>query len=147
MTAPVDVLLMEDSEGDVLLVEEAVADFSPPVRLRVVDDGEQALRLLDDPTYGPPRLILMDVNTPRKGALEVLAELRQRPEWLAVPVVVYSSSSHPRDALRAYEAGANAYLAKPMMLTAFCELVQSTLQFWLSTVPVTERSVREAAPD
>lgn len=134
MTSPADVLLVEDNAGDVLLVEEALAAFEE-VRLHVAFDGEQALQMLADPEFACPRFVLMDVNTPRKGALEVLAEMRRRPEWAVVPVVVYSTSGQSGDARLAYQAGANAYLPKPVSLDAFLELIQITTRFWLCTVP------------
>ena len=140
MNATLDVLLVEDNEADVLLVEEALMDFTPKVRVHVARDGEEALAFLRGARSVSPRFVLLDANTPRKGALEVLTEVRGDPRWVALPVVVYSSSSNPRDALLAYQAGANAYISKPVSLDAFLELVQSSVRFWLSTVPAHDLS-------
>jgi len=135
VSAAVDVLLVEDHAGDVILVQEALAPFGNQLRLHVAGDGVQALQLLTDPAFPCPRFVLMDLHTPRMGALEVLAELRQPGPWAALPVVVYSSSAHAADARRAYEVGANAYLIKPDGLDRFVDMLQTTVRFWLMTFP------------
>lgn len=137
MTPDLHVLLVEDNEADVLLVEEALRDDTLPVRLHVAWNGVEALSRLDGellPT--PPRLVLLDANMPRMDALEVLSELRRDPRWALLPVVVYSSSSDPFDAARAYRAGANAYVAKPVGLDDFIAVVRDTVRFWSLAVPV-----------
>lgn len=129
-----DLLLVEDHVGDVLLVREALAPFGDQVRLHVAGDGHQALQLLADPGFPRPRFVLMDLHTPRMGALDVLAEMRQRAPWDVIPVIVYSSSARPADVLRAHHAGANAYLVKPADLDTFCEVLGAAVRFWMLTV-------------
>jgi len=132
------ILLVEDNEADVLLVEEALVDLTPRVLLDVVRDGEDALTYLRGPR-GPSELdfVLLDANTPRMDAVEVLTELRRDVRCRTLPVVVYSSSSNPMDARRVYLAGANAYVAKPVDLDGFMEVIRATVRFWCSTVPTT----------
>lgn len=131
-------LLVEDDSGDVLLVQEALASFEHQVRLHVASDGDQALSLLADPGFPRPHFVLMDLNTPRMGALEVLAVMREHETWSLIPVIVYSSSAAPAEVLRAYQTGANAYLVKPAELDAFFTLVQCTVSFWQATVAPTQ---------
>lgn len=138
MSTAVDVLLVEDHVGDVLLVREALTPFGDQVRLHVAGDGHQALQLLSDPNFPRPRFMLMDLHTPRMGALDVLAEMRQRAPWDVIPVIVYSSSALPADVLRAHRAGANAYLVKPTDFDTFCEVLGLTVRFWMSTVSPVE---------
>lgn len=134
MSHVVDLLLVEDDSGDVLLVQEALASFEHQVRLHVVSDGDQALALLADPAFPRPHFMLMDLNTPRMGALEVLTVMRAHGAWSLIPVIVYSSSAVPAEVLRAHQAGASAYLVKPAELDAFFTLIQSTVAFWQATV-------------
>ncbi|AFZ69753.1 response regulator [Deinococcus peraridilitoris] len=139
MTGAVQVLLVEDNEADVLLVEEALVDFQPAVQLRVTRGGEEALEHLRACAAQPaliPRFVLLDANMPRMNAVELLTELRRDPHLVTLPVVVYSSSSSPLDARRVYQVGANAYVAKPVSLDDFMQVLRSTLRFWCSTVPV-----------
>ncbi|AFZ67159.1 response regulator [Deinococcus peraridilitoris] len=131
-----DVLLVEDNQADVLLVHEALTDFAPAVCLHVVDDGEQALAFLRraGSFAGAPRphLMLLDGNTPRRNAVEVLRELRGDPELVGLPVVVFSTSAAATDIERSLSAGADGYVEKPLGLGEFLTAVQDTLRSWLS---------------
>ncbi|SMB97685.1 response regulator [Deinococcus hopiensis] len=130
-----EVLLVEDMEGDVLLVQEAVADLDMEVRLHVVRDGVDALAFLkregpymDRPAMG---IVLMDANTPRRNAVEVLRELRSDSALKSLPVVVFSSSAASHDAELNLAAGADAYVTKPLEFEAFMQAVQGILRHWM----------------
>ena len=129
-----EVLLVEDFKGDVILVREAVESFDLPVRLHVVDDGEDALTFLrregEDGARTRPGLVLLDANTPRRGALEVLAVVRADPTLRDLNVVVFSSSAAPRDVAASVAAGATAYVSKPMAFDEFVRMVHDTLRTW-----------------
>ncbi|AFZ66861.1 response regulator [Deinococcus peraridilitoris] len=130
-------LLVEDNDADVLLIQEALAGLQEGVTLHIVHDGEEALAFLR--RLGPfadcprPHFVLLDANTPKKNALEVLGELRAEPSFQGLPVVVFSTSASPRDVMRCYEAGANAYITKPLNLDEFLSAIENTLRFWAST--------------
>ena len=134
-----EVLLVEDLEGDVLLVQEAVADLELQVRLHVVRDGVEALAFLKrEGAYanGPfPHLVVLDANTPRRSAQEVLREIRLDSALKALPVVVFSSSGSSRDAELNLAAGANAYVTKPLEFEAFVRAVQGILRGWSGPGP------------
>ena len=102
----IDVLLVEDDEGDVLMTREAFEYYKIHNRLHVVRDGEQALQFLHQtgPYADAPRpgLILLDVNLPRRSGLEVLAELKQDDELLVIPVVMLTTSRAEEDIVRSY---------------------------------------------
>jgi CheY-like chemotaxis protein len=134
----VDVLLVEDDEGDVLMTREAFEFYKIRNPLHVVTDGEQALQFLrrTGPFSGAPRpgLILLDVNLPRLNGLEVLAELKQDPELLLIPVVMLTTSKAEEDILRSYELHANAYVSKPVDFENFVAAIRQIDDFFLTLV-------------
>jgi CheY-like chemotaxis protein len=135
---PVDVLLVEDDEGDVLMTREAFEFYKIRNPLHVVTDGEQALQFLrrTGPFADAPRpgLILLDVNLPRVNGLEVLAELKQDPQLLLIPVVMLTTSQAEEDILRSYKLHANAYVTKPVDVNDFVAAVRQIDEFFLSVV-------------
>jgi CheY-like chemotaxis protein len=135
---PIDVLLVEDDEGDVLMTREAFEFYKIRNTLHVVSDGEQALQFLrragsyaDAPR---PGLVLLDVNLPRVSGLEVLAELKQDPELMAVPVVMLTTSQADEDILRSYKLHANAYVSKPVDFEGFTQAIRQIDDFFLTLV-------------
>lgn len=135
---PVDVLLVEDDPGDVLITREAFEQHGIRSRLHVVSDGEQAiefLRRVGDFTTAPkPGLILLDLNLPRRNGLEVLAEVKADSELLPIPVVVLTTSHAQEDILRSYSLHANAYITKPMDFDHFINAIRQIDNFFLTLV-------------
>jgi CheY-like chemotaxis protein len=134
----VDVLLVEDDPGDVLITREAFEHHQIRNNLHVVGDGEQAMNFLrktgsyaDVPT---PGLILLDLNLPRRNGLEVLAELKSDTELLTIPVVVLTTSQAPEDILRSYSLHANAYISKPADFDEFVYAIGQIDDFFLNLV-------------
>ncbi|CAN5541991.1 response regulator [soil metagenome] len=134
----VDILLVEDSPGDVMLTVEALRDAKVHNNLHVVRDGEEALAFLrqEGAHANSPRpdLILLDLNLPRYGGREVLAEIKADPHLRRIPVVVLSTSDDVEDVLHAYDLNANCYVTKPVDLDQFVRVVQAIDEFWLSLV-------------
>jgi two-component system, chemotaxis family, response regulator Rcp1 len=135
---PLEVLLVEDSPGDVRLTQEALKDAKVHINLRVVRDGIDAMAFLmregDYVTAPRPDLILLDLNLPRKDGREVLKEIKENPEWKSIPVVVLTTSASEADILRSYLLHANCYITKPVNLDGFLTVVKSIDNFWLSIV-------------
>jgi CheY-like chemotaxis protein len=135
---PVDVLLVEDDEGDVLMTREAFEFYKIRNPLHVVTDGEQALQFVrrTGPFADAPRpgLILLDVNLPRVSGLEVLAELKKDPALLRIPVVMLTTSQAEEDILRSYELHANAYVSKPVDFENFMTAIRQIDNFFLTLV-------------
>jgi len=134
----VDVLLVEDDPGDVLITREAFEHHQIRNNLHVVGDGEQAMNFLrktgayaDVPT---PGLILLDLNLPRRNGLEVLAELKSDTALLTIPVVVLTTSQAPEDVLRSYSLHANAYISKPADFDEFVDAIGQIDDFFLNLV-------------
>ena len=127
------VLLVEDSDADVELLRAAFAEALPTAELRVTWNGEQALASLLDADRPPlPDLILLDLNLPRVGGLEVLQAVRAagEPGVRRLPIVVLSTSDAPADVHRAYELGANAYVPKPFDVDELLRVGRSLAEFW-----------------
>jgi two-component system response regulator len=137
VTKPVEILLIEDSEGDAELTRLALEEGTVPVRLVVVEDGVEGLRYLrrqgefKDATR--PSLILLDLNLPRLSGREVLSEIKNDHELATIPVLVLSSSVAEQDIIESYRAHANCYLQKPTGLSGFAKLAASLRSFWIET--------------
>jgi CheY-like chemotaxis protein len=134
----VDVLLVEDDEGDVLMTREAFEHYKIRNTLHVVSDGEQALhfvRRTGDYADAPrPGLIMLDLNLPRRSGLEVLAELKDDPELRVIPVVILTTSQAEEDILRSYRLHANAYVTKPVDFERFIEVIRQIDRFFITVV-------------
>jgi two-component system, chemotaxis family, response regulator Rcp1 len=137
VTNPVEILLIEDSQGDAELTRLALEEGTVPVRLVVVEDGVEGLRYLrregEFKEATRPSLILLDLNLPRLSGREVLAELKNDRELASIPVLVLSSSAAEQDIAESYRAHANCYLQKPTGLPGFTKLAASLHSFWLET--------------
>jgi CheY-like chemotaxis protein len=135
---PIEVLLVEDDPGDVLLIREAFEFNKVHNNLNVVSDGEQALEYLR--RQGPhaeanrPDLVLLDLNLPRKDGREVLAEVKQDPELRTIPIVVLTTSEAEEDVLKSYQLHANAYVTKPVDFERFVSIVRQIDDFFVSVV-------------
>jgi CheY-like chemotaxis protein len=120
------ILLAEDNRGDVLLVRQALREYSIEHELHVVSDGAQAIEFIQcigrSKTIPCPDLMLLDLNLPKAEGQQVLAEFRKRPECANTPVIVVSSSDAPRDRARMYELGVSHYFRKPSELDEFMKL-------------------------
>ncbi len=134
----VDVLLVEDDEGDVLMTREAFEYYKIQNRLHVVSDGEQAMQFLrQEGQYAEaprPGLILLDVNLPRKSGMEVLAELKRDDDLLTIPVIMLTTSQAEEDIVRSYALHANAFVSKPVDFEHFIEAIRQIDTFFLTLV-------------
>jgi CheY-like chemotaxis protein len=135
---PIEVLLVEDSPGDVRLTREAFKDAKVHINLHVAPDGAEAMDFLNrkgkHSNVPRPDLILLDLNLPKKDGREVLEEIKQSPELKSIPVVVLTTSASEADILRSYRLHANCYITKPVGLDGFLKVVKSIDNFWLSVV-------------
>jgi CheY-like chemotaxis protein len=142
--APVDVLLVEDSPGDVRLTREAFREANPSVCLHVASDGIEAMAFLrrEGANVEAPRpdFILLDLNLPKMDGREVLALIKDDDNLRTIPTVILTTSEADADILQSYELNANAYLRKPVTLEAFEALVRSINDFWLTKVVLPQHS-------
>jgi CheY-like chemotaxis protein len=135
---PIEVLLVEDDPGDVLLTREAFEDHKLQNNLHVVNNGVDAMTFLrkegehaDAPT---PDLVLLDLNLPRMDGREVLAAIKGDEELRRIPVVVLTTSEAEEDVLRSYHLYANAYVTKPVDFDRFIDVVRRIDEFFVSVV-------------
>jgi CheY-like chemotaxis protein len=133
---PIEVLLVEDSPGDVRLTKEAFREANPTIRLHVAADGVDAMAFLKRRgAYGHcprPDLILLDLNLPKMDGREVLVQIKEDDDLKTIPTVILTTSDSEADILKSYELQANCYLSKPVQLEAFESLVKSINDFWLT---------------
>ena len=134
----IEVLLVEDDPGDVMLVREAFEDKKVGNRLSVVGDGVEAMaflrregRFADAPR---PDIILLDLNLPRKNGREVLAEIKGDPDLSLIPVIVLTTSEAEEDIVRSYQLHANAYITKPVDFDQFAGVVHQIDEFFVGVV-------------
>ena len=133
----VQILLVEDNPGDVRLTQEAFRHGRLANELIVCGDGVAAMALLRErqaKNEQQPGLILLDLNLPGRGGLEVLAEIKADTDLRVIPVVILTSSGAERDVLQSYERNANAYVTKPIDIDEFLAAIRSLGDFWLAVV-------------
>lgn len=132
----VDILLVEDNEGDILLTTEAFEEGKILNSTRVVRDGRSAIDLLsDDLKSGTlPDLILLDVNIPRMNGHEVLQHIKQHQDLKHIPVIMLTTSSTELDINRSYQNHANCYITKPVDAAEFINAISKIEDFWINIV-------------
>ncbi len=140
---PIEVLLVEDDPGDVLMTREAFEEHKVRNRLTVVSDGAEALAYLrrqqpfEDAVR--PDLVLLDLNLPKRDGREVLAEIKGDESLRQIPVVVLTTSQAEEDVLRSYQLHANAYVTKPVDFEQFISVVRRIDDFFVSVVKLPPR--------
>lgn len=131
---PLNVLVVEDDDGDALMIEEALAATANPAVMRRVVDGREAVDFLRrqgaHAQAQRPDIILLDLNMPRMDGREVLAEVKTDRSLQSIPVVVLTTSAAAEDVLSSYRHRANAYVTKPIDLVAFETVVQDIDRFY-----------------
>jgi CheY-like chemotaxis protein len=141
--SPIEVLLVEDDPGDVLMTKEAFNEHKVRNRLNVVSDGAEALAYLR--REGPyadavrPDLVLLDLNLPRRDGREVLAEIKNDESLHQIPVVVLTTSEAEEDILCSYQLHANAYVTKPVDFERFINVIRQIDEFFVSVVKLPPR--------
>lgn len=138
MNSPIQVLLVEDSEADAVMVEETLLDSKLKMNLSIVQDGVEATQFLrkegkyqQEPT---PDIVILDLNLPRKDGREVLADIKADDVLKRIPVVVLTTSAAEEDIVRSYKLHANCYITKPLDFDQFAKIVASIEDFWFTIV-------------
>jgi two-component system, chemotaxis family, response regulator Rcp1 len=134
----IDILLVQDNPGDVMLITEAMAETAANPEITSVRDGIEAMKFLrgEVPFQDAPKpaIIILDLNLPRKDGREVLAEIKSDPGLANTPVIVFSGSDAPQDISTCYGLHANCYIVKPRDLFGMTETIRSLVDFWLTKV-------------
>ena len=134
--ASIEVLLVEDSPGDVRLTRDALDEANTTINLHVATDGVEAMQFLrqEGGHAGAPHpdLVLLDLNLPRMDGREVLAQVKADDRLKTIPIIILTTSDAEADIVKSYQLQANCYLSKPVQLDAFESLVKSINDFWLT---------------
>jgi len=140
---PVEVLLVEDSPGDVRLTRDAFRETNDSIRLHVAVDGVEAMDFLkkrgafvDSPR---PDFILLDLNIPKMDGREVLAQIKKDNDLKTIPTIILTTSDSEADIRKSYELQANCYLNKPVQLEDFENVVKSINDFWTTKVKLPQQ--------
>jgi len=132
------ILLVEDNEGEQLIIQEAFSEAKVNCDLSIASDGEEAIKFLTNqaPFSEAPRpdLILLDLNLPKINGQEVLSSIRQNPRLKHIPVIVLSNSRTLKDICQCYSLNASAYVGKPSGFQGFINLAQMIRMFWIELV-------------
>jgi len=142
-----EVLLVEDSPGDVRLMREAFREAGTAINLHVVTDGVEAMTFLRHAASPRPDIILLDLNLPRMDGREVLSQIKEDDGLKTIPTVILTASDAEADIVRSYEVHANCYLNKPVQLNEFDALVKSIRDFWLTKSRLPHRASNGGAGD
>ena len=139
-----EVLLVEDSPGDVRLTQEAFRDAKTSINLHVATDGVAAMAFLrheGDHSRAPrPDFILLDLNLPKMDGREVLAHIKDDDSLKTIPTIILTTSDAEADILKSYQLQANCYINKPVQLEAFEAIVKNVNHFWLTTAKLPPRA-------
>ncbi|MGQ0635174.1 MAG: response regulator [Planctomycetaceae bacterium] len=131
---PVEILLVDDNDDDIVLIRESFVDSKFLNLLHVVRDGEEALAYLR--REGPyreatsPGLVLLDINMPRKNGFEVLAAMKADPKLRTIPVVMLTTSTRDEDIVRSYDAGACSFVSKPVNFEKLKDVIKQFALYW-----------------
>jgi CheY-like chemotaxis protein len=145
MGEPMEILLVEDNEDDILLEQEALADAKLVNLMSVVRDGEEALAYLRRQgkyqNARLPGLILLDINMPKKNGFEVLNEIKTDADLKHIPVVMLTTSDNEADIVKSYARGACSFITKPMDFDKFRDVIRQFALYWalVSRIPSTAR--------
>ena len=133
---PVEILLVEDNEDDVVIIQEVFADVVLGTLINVVRDGEEALAYLQRKgkykVARMPEIVLLDINMPKKNGFEVLEAMKKDPRLQSLPVIMLTTSHREEDVIRSYANGACSYIHKLVDLDEFKQLIKQFEHYWTS---------------
>ena len=143
-TQPMEILLVEDNEDDILLEQEALAEAKLVNLMSVVRDGEEAMAFLrrqgQYQDAQMPGLILLDINMPKKNGFEVLKELKADPALMHIPVVMLTTSDNEADIVKSYAKGSCSYITKPMDFDKFRDVIKQFALYWALVARIPSRA-------
>lgn len=135
---PINILLVEDNEGDIVLITEALVDTSMAGTIDIVRDGAEAISLLQDlattNSDDLPDLILLDINLPKKNGYEVITAMKNNSLLRGIPVIILTTSSSEMDIIKAKNLEDYCYIIKPIEIDEYVEVISKIEEFWLSTL-------------
>lgn len=140
----IQILLVEDNDGDILLITEALEEGKILHELQIAKDGQEAILYLtktaEYQNVPTPDIILLDINLPKKNGHEVLKYIKNSSTIKQIPVIMLTTSSTPRDVLEAYREHANCYITKPVGGSDFLTVISQIEEFWFSIVKLPSKT-------
>jgi len=147
MNEEIKILLVEDNEGDIVLTMQAMKKAKLTNDIQVVKDGQSALQYLRKQgqykNAETPGLILLDINLPKLDGIQVLAEIKNDPCFMLIPVLMLTTSNSEKDVLKSYQYNANCYITKPVDFNKFTDIVQRIKDFWINIVQLPNKNMYE----
>jgi chemotaxis family two-component system response regulator Rcp1 len=143
----IEILLVEDNEGDIELTREAFQESKIRNNIHVAKDGQAALDFIYRKSHYEyavqPDVVLLDINLPKKDGKDVLKIIKNDVGLKHIPIVILTSSEAEKDIIKSYQLHANCYISKPVTLDSFMEVIRSVEEFWLGVVklPITHKKV------
>jgi hypothetical protein len=138
MNKLINILLVEDNEGDILLTMEALESGKLINNIDVTRNGELAIsflmNILENPEKELPELILLDINLPKKNGQDVLHFIKEHDSLKHIPVIMLTTSSNEKDVMASYRNHANCYITKPIDVNSFMSIIAKLEEFWISIV-------------
>ncbi len=133
-----NILLIEDNEGDILLTKEAFEESKIANRISTIKDGKAAIEYFESLTdhHEFPNLVLLDINLPKISGHDVLTFIRQSIRFREIPVIMLSTSSAEKDILQSYQNNVNCYITKPIDIDEFLKAIEKIEEFWTNYVAV-----------
>jgi CheY-like chemotaxis protein len=134
----INILLVEDNEGDILLTTEAFEDSKIVNNISVIRDGKEAIGFFEALTKKEqiPHLVLLDVNLPKVNGHEVLMYIKNNERYKSIPVIMLTTSSSERDILQSYRNHVNCYITKPIDVSDFMKAITKIEDFWINIVSI-----------
>jgi two-component system response regulator len=138
MSEPMEILLVEDDPNDARLTARELETANVSNKIRLARDGEEALDFLlcrgahSGRSFDhPPAVVLLDLKLPKVDGIQVLREIKSRPETQAIPVVVLTSSREEKDLVQSYKLGVNSYIQKPVDFDQFRQTIKTLGLYWM----------------
>ena len=134
----INILLVEDNEGDILLTTEAFEESKIVNEINVIRNGEEAIRYFEALNNKDPRpdLVLLDINLPKKSGHEVLMFIKSHEKFKHIPVIMLTTSSSEKDILLSYNNYVNCYITKPIDVSDFMKAISKVEDFWINIVTI-----------
>jgi CheY-like chemotaxis protein len=135
---PINILLIEDNEGDILLTTEAFEESKIVNKITAIKDGKKAINFFETLSNkeDAPHLVLLDINLPKVSGHEVLMYIKTSEKYKSIPVIMLTTSSSEKDILSSYKNHVNCYITKPIDVTDFMKAIMKIEDFWINIVSI-----------
>jgi len=135
---PINILLIEDNEGDILLTKEAFEESKIVNKIIVIKDGKEAINFFETVNRKEdiPHIVLLDINLPKMSGHEVLMYIKNNEKFMSIPVIMLTTSSSEKDILQSYRNHVNCYITKPIDVSDFMKAITKIEDFWINIVSI-----------